>query len=375
MRINRTEVSVRDLVDAYSDDAEGGVTGYGGRLDIRPPFQREFVYELAQQEAVIRTVLNDWPRNVMYWTDRGSRADGRRYEIIDGQQRTISLCSYVAGDFSYDDGRSGPRGFDNLTPDLKERILDYRLDVYVCEGDDSVLLDWFEIINIAGVTLTAQELRNAVYGGPWTADAKRYFSRAGAGADRYGNRNRGGYLKGNVNRQEFLETAIAWAARGKDDSTIHGYMAECQQHESAEPLWDHFRAVVDWVEQVFPQYRREMKGIDWGRLHREHAAKRSLSAESDVAELMADDDVTAKRGIFEYVLTSDERHLNIRRFSDGDKRSAYERQNGECVACGNRFEIGEMDGDHITPWSEGGKTVHENCQMLCRECNLRKGAR
>ena len=97
--------------------------------------------------------------------------------MLDGQQRTISLCEYVDGSFSVDD-----KYFYNLPSDQKKKILDYPLFVYVCDGTDSEKLDWFRIINIAGEQLTDQELRNAVYAGSWTSDAKRYFSKTGCAA-------------------------------------------------------------------------------------------------------------------------------------------------------------------------------------------------
>ena len=96
MKITLTKITVRDLVEDYHDDGEGGVRGYGGKLDIRPPFQREFVYKDKQRDAVIETINKGFPLNVMYWA---VRQDGT-YEVIDGQQRTISVAQYVKGDYS-----------------------------------------------------------------------------------------------------------------------------------------------------------------------------------------------------------------------------------------------------------------------------------
>jgi len=207
MNIDLHEITVRDLVEGYHDDGEGGVRGYGGKLDIRPPFQREFVYKDKQRDAVIETINNGFPLNVMYWA---VRQDGT-YEVIDGQQRTISAAQYVEGDYTLDG-----LYFFNLQDDQKERILDYELQVYVCDGTDSEKLAWFRVINIAGEKLTDQELRNAVYAGSWVSDAKRYFSRNGCPAQGKGSP----YLNGSSIRQDYLETAIKWINDGK----IEDYM-------------------------------------------------------------------------------------------------------------------------------------------------------
>ena len=361
MKIELKRITVRDLVEDYTDDGEGGVRGFGGKLDIRPPFQREFVYKDKQRDAVIETINKDFPLNVMYWA---VRHDGT-YEVIDGQQRTISAAQYVVGDYSLDG-----RYFHNLQDDEQERIFNYQLQVYVCEGNASEKLDWFRIINIAGERLTGQELRNAVYAGPWVSDAKRFFSRKGAACPAYAVGNR--YLRGRAERQEYLETAIQWI---KDEGqTVEEYMAAHQHDRTAIALWSHFQAVINQVEAVFPNYRRQMKGVDWGglygRLRDESLDPEEL--EASVARLMIDDDVTQKAGIFPFLLNGEEKHLNIRAFSDAMKQKTFEVQNGICSSCEKQFEMSEMDADHITPWSEGGKTIEENCQLLCKSCNRRK---
>ena len=358
MKIELREIDVRDLTDGYQDNDEEGVVGFGGKLDVRPPYQREFVYKDKQRDAVIDTVTNGFPLNVMYWAVR----DDGGFEIIDGQQRTIALCQYVIGDFSFDG-----RYFHNLQDDEQQQILDYPLTVYQCTGADSEKLQWFKTINIAGEELTNQELRNAVYHGSWVSDAKRYFSKTGCPAWGLG----GDYLRGSPIRQDFLETVIKWISGGD----IEEYMAQRQHEPSANELWLYFQAVIAWVKATFPDYRREMKSVAWGELYNEHKDEPldPAKVEDEVARLMADDDVTKKRGIYPYVLTRDEKHLSIRAFTNSQKRSAYERQNGVCAVCSEDFELKEMEADHITPWHEGGKTVPENCQMLCREDNRRKG--
>ena len=359
MKIEPKQITVRSLVDRYSDDGEGGVRGYSGDLDIRPPYQREFVYKDKQRNAVIDTINAGYPLNVMYWAVRGNGT----YEIIDGQQRTISVAQYVTGEYSVDG-----RFFDNLQDDEQEKILDYELQVYFCEGTASEKLAWFEIVNIAGEKLEAQELRNAVYAGPWVSDAKRYFSRSGGPAEGLA----GDYIKGSAIRQKHLETAIKWAK--DDDQTVEDYMAVHQSDQTAVALWSHFRTVIDRVKAVFPTYRKPMQGVDWGGLY-ECLKDENLdptALEADVARLMMDEDVTKKSGIYAYLLTGEEKHLNIRAFSDAMKNAAFERQGGNCKLCGESFNINDMEADHIDPWSEGGKTEAANCQVLCKPCNRRK---
>ena len=361
MKITLREITIRELASGYSEDAgTGRVRGYGGALDIRPIYQREFVYNESQRRAVIDTVFKAFPLNVMYWADR---EDGT-FEVIDGQQRTISVCQFVNGDFSFEN-----RYFHNLTEDEKAKFLDYKLTIYVCCGSDSEKLAWFRTINIAGEKLTDQELRNAVYAGTWTSDAKRYFSKNGCPAYQIG----GKYLAGTAIRQDYLETVIEWISEGK----IENYMALHQHDGDASPLWQYFQLVISWVQALFPKYRKEMKGVAWGSLWNrfKSAELNSRELEMNIARLMMDDDVTKKSGIYYYVFDGNENHLNIRAFTQNMKREAYERQGGKCPHCGEVFKIEEMEGDHITPWCEGGKTVAENCQMLCRNCNRRKGGR
>lgn len=366
MNIELKEITVRELTNGYEDNEEGGVFGYDGKLDIRPPYQREFIYKDKQRDAVIDTITKDFPLNVMYWAVR----DDGTYEVIDGQQRTISIAQYVEGDFSVKVG-SFPvnRAFHNLQNDEQEQILNYKLMVYLCSGSDSEKLEWFKTINIAGEKLTDQELRNAVYSGSWVSDAKRYFSKNGCPAHGMGS----DYLSGSSIRQDFLETTIKWIS----NDGIEKYMAKNQHEPNANELWLYFQALINWVKATFPNYRKEIKGIPWGFLYNDFKDQKldSKKLETEISDLMADEDVTNKKGIYSYVLTRKEKHLNIRAFSPNQKREAYERQKGICVVCKEKFEIEEMEADHITPWHEGGKTSAENCQMLCKEDNRRKSGK
>lgn len=361
MNIELKQITIREVVNGYMDNAEAGVSGYGGKLDIRPPYQREFVYKDEQRNEVIRTIRKAFPLNVMYWVVR----DDGGYEVMDGQQRTISLCQYVNGDFSVEfDGN--PYTFHNLTPDEQEQILDYKLQVYFCDGTDKEKLDWFKIINIAGEKLTTQELRNAVYTGSWLTDAKLKFSKSNAPAKGLAEK----YVTGSPIRQEYLETALNWLSESKIDD----YMSQHQHDQNANELWLYFKAVIEWVEMTFKNYRKEMKGVNWGKLYNRYGTTSvdTDQLEARIVELMKDEDVTKKSGIYDYVLTGDERGLSIRAFTDSQKREAYERQSGICPVCGKQFSIEEMEADHITPWSKGGKTTADNCQMLCKDDNRRK---
>jgi hypothetical protein len=367
MEIELKKITVRELTDGFTDDGEAGVVGYGGQLDIRPPYQREFVYKDKQRDAVIDTVSRAFPLNVMYWAVRN---DGN-FEVIDGQQRTISLCQFIQGDFSVSIGSfDQKRAFHNLQKNEQEALLNYELMIYVCSGSDSEKLEWFKTINIAGEELTQQELRNAVYHGPWVSDAKKYFSRSNCPAYGLGK----DYLSGAVNRQDFLETVIKWISL---DGNIEGYMSDHQDDQNAQALWEYFRNVIGWTVEMFPKYRKEMKGVEWGFLFNDHSNETFDFADLElkVASLMADEDVSNKKGIYRYVFDRKERHLSIRSFTENQKREAYERQGGKCPVCSQCFEIGQMEADHITPWHEGGKTNAANCQMLCKDDNRRKSGK
>ena len=369
MRIELREFTIREVVDGYKDSQEHGVVGYGGRLNIRPAFQREFVYKEAQRNAVIETVMKGFPLNVMYWVV----GDDGNYELLDGQQRTLSICQYVNGDFSIDS-----RAFHNLTKTEQDQILDYRLMIYLCTGNDKEKLDWFQTINIAGTQLKNQELRNAIYTGEWLSDAKRYFSKIGCVAYLLANK----YLNGEVNRQDYLETALLWIST-REGMSIRDYMSAHQHDNHATPLWQYFQSVIHWVQTIFPKYRKEMKGLPWGILYNKYAetSYNPQELEAKIVALMQDDDVTKRSGIYEYLLSGNEKHLNIRAFTENEKRQVYERQKGICPYCEAEhraktyYELEEMEADHIMPWCEGGKTNVENCQMLCREHNRLKSSK
>lgn len=379
MRIEERKIKVSEVYEGYFNDDEEGVVGYDEQLDIRPKYQREFVYDPEQQREVIRTVLKGLPLNVMYWVDRWqdpehptqAEQDEARYEVLDGQQRTLSLCSYMDGDFSVDE-----MTFDNLPKDKQDAIRDYELFIYICNGTESEKLEWFKIINIAGEKLTDQERRNAVYAGSWVSSAKKYFSKSNGAAKTLAE----DYMRGSPIRQEYLETAIGWAAAADGltgDKAIEQYMSKHQHDPSAVQLWNYFRSVIEWVQAIFPKYRKEMKGLPWGLFFNTHGQRTDLDPkvlELQIRRLYGDEDVTRKSGVYEYLLTGDERKLSIRAFDRRDMMTAYVRQQHKCAICGKTFEFEKMHGDHIIPWSKGGHTTPDNLQMLCTTCNLRKGA-
>lgn len=372
MTIEQIEVSVRDVVDGYVNNDEQGVRGYGGRLDIRPPYQREFIYNDREQEAVIMTVLNGYPLNVMYWVRRSDDADCP-YEVMDGQQRTLSLCQYVGGAFAYD-----YKYFQNQPADVQRRILDYRLTVYVCEGEPSEKLAWFKTINIAGKPLNEQEIRNAVYAGPFTSDAKRHFSKTNCSAWRLAK----DLVVGSPIRQEFLKKALEWMAdhetRSGHRQTLEGYMAAHQHDPNALNLWTYFQTVCNWATDHFsPQrFRKIMKGLDWARLYDTyHTQTLDTAALAErISALLRDGEIQKPLGIIPYVLDGDERHLDLRAFPEDIRLAVFEEQGGLCALCGRPYDFEFMEADHIVPWSKGGRTVRENCQMLCRDCNRHKSA-
>ncbi len=366
MEIRLEEKTIREIFDGYEDSAENGVVAFGGKLNVRPAFQREFVYSGKQRESVIETVQKDFPLNVMYWVEN----ENGDYELLDGQQRTISICQYVGGEYSINH-----KGFDNLTNTEKEQILNYKLMIYICKGNDKEKLDWFKIINIAGEKLYDQELRNAIYTGEWLSNAKQYFSKNGCPAYQIANK----YMKGTPIRQDYLETVLKWIS-ARDNIELEDYMSKHQHTTNASELWLYFQSVINWVKTIFPIYRKEMSSVEWGLLYNKYCNEKldPQALENQITELMQDDDISKKSGVYEYLLSGEEKHLNIRTFTDNMKRKVYEKQKGICPHCvkekrnKTHFKIEEMEADHITPWCEGGKTEIDNCQMLCKEHNRRK---
>lgn len=373
LTIEEKKVTVGEIVKGYINNDDQGIRGYNGLLDIRPPYQREFIYNEQEQQAVITTVLNGYPLNIMYWVKRNEDAECP-YEVMDGQQRTLSLCEYVAGKFAYD-----YMNFFNLPADVQKKILNYELTIYVCEGEESEKLEWFKNINIAGKPLNEQEIRNAVYAGPFVSDAKRYFSKTNCAAYRLGK----DLVNGSPIRQDFFKKALEWMAdhetrKGKPQSAV-GYMSVHQHDLNAMPIWTYFQTVLRWAMDTFnmKKFKKIMKGLDWACFYDEYHEKALdiRAIEIQISELMGDDEIQKPQGIIPYVLTGSERYLDLRVFSDKIKLAVWEKQNHKCAICGKELDYEFMEGDHIIPWCDGGRTTIENCQMLCRNCNRTKGGR
>lgn len=371
MRQITTEIKIGNLVYGFSETEENGVRGYDGRVDIRPPYQREFIYDLDKQRAVIDTImtLSGSCLNLFQWADNGDDT----YEVIDGQQRTLSICKYVNGEFSWNG-----KFFGNLQKDEQDKLLESKIIVNLISGTPSEKLEWFRRINVACEVLTEQEMRNATYVGAWLADAKIRFSKPNCAAENLA----GDFVKGTPIRQELLELALKWIS----DGDIEGYMGKHQHDENADELFDHFSKVINWVKDTFDvrnsnseKYRKEMRSVDWNGLYKRYGGNtyNAKVLEDKVKELMSNEEVTDKKGIYEYVLSGENpevaRKLSKRTFSQRDKRTIYERQGGYCAICGEYHDIGDMAADHIRPWWNGGITTIDNLQMVCKRCNGRKG--
>lgn len=405
MKVTPTHISIRELAEGFFDDEENGVAAYDERLNVRPAYQREFIYPDSARNEVMRSVVEGMPLNVFYWMACPDDSEFE-YELLDGQQRTMSICQYVDGSYSIPNDPQFPgESFDNLPADIKKRILDYEILVYVCEGTESERLRWFERINIAGELLNTQELLNAVYSGAWVSDARRYFSKVNGPAIQMAQDHLKTTIKvgprsvdkiDGVNRQSYLAQALKWAADA-EDMTVSQYMSKHAKDKSASALWNEFKRTIRWVKKTFITTYADMKGIDWGRLWREHKNDDKYhirdgsvldwdvsGIDAEIKRLRNDPDISNKN-IYEFVLTGDERLLSFRAFDERDQLEVYEEQGHKCPYCieaaiingksaddVEELPISKMHADHIKPWSKGGRTVKENLQMLCIKHNLAK---
>ena len=384
-----TDWTVGDICKGFVFDRnEGrGLFGLDGRLVIQPEYQRNYIYGDGKKDvAVVESLLRGYPLGLIYFVRNG---DGM-YEVLDGQQRITSFARFVNGTwpFAVADADGRPHYFDSLDADQRERITGTRLTIYVCEGSPSEIQEWFRTINIAGVPLTRQELRNAAYHGPFVSMAREVFSNTGNA-----NMNRWlTYVKGDPKRQEILETALDWASGGHIDE----YMAAHRADTDINGLRNHFDTILDWVDGVFDYTGGEMRGQEWGRLYETYhgRAYSKAAVAARLEALMADPQVTDKRGIIEYILggETDRRLLNVRVFDRRTTKAVYRRQTDAakaagvsncpmCAASGQPtlerriYRESEMDADHVTAWSKGGATDESNCRMLCRTHNRSKGNR
>lgn len=388
-------LTIKDLVDHFVENTKTGeVIAFGGRLNVRPPYQREFVYELDKQKAVIDTVLKRYPLSDMYWAKNGDK-----YELMDGQQRTLSLVKFYLDQYSIEIDQMGqekiPKTFSGLKENDRKAFLSYPLTVYICDGDEEEKLAWFRVINIYGVKLTNQEMRNAIYNGKWVTDAKRYFSRVdGEGYASEGHISNGHCYKdylaveggsksekeNSVVRQRLLEIVLSWAVdhdkikTDKCNNGISTYMSLHQGDENAKELWRYYEDVMEWVKNTFSTYRPEMKGVEWGILYNRYHENTPENADEMANTIFekAEDEISNSRGVYEAVLAKDIKYIHARTFDKKDIHWAYKKQGGICPYCHRYFEESQMQGDHIKPWSKGGTTERDNLQVLCAECNGKK---
>ena len=378
-----TEITIKEICNGFTyNELEGkGLFGLSGKLTIQPEYQRNYIYADGKKDvAVIDSIIKGYPLGILYFVKTG---DGT-YEVLDGQQRITSFGRYVIGKFAVK-VNGMENYFTGLAEDLQDKILNTKLLVYICEGTESEIKEWFKTINIAGVPLNEQELLNAIYSGKFVTAAKKEFSNSqNSNIQKWS-----AYIKGDVKRQDFLACALDWVSKGNKET----YMSEHRNSEDISELKNYFTSVIDWISSVFRTVEKKMCGLKWGELYEKYHANPYNPDEVDekVKELYADGAVKNRSGIFEYVLggCTETKLLNIRIFEDRDKRIVYEKQTKEaeekgisnCPFCAisdtpNKIKIwklAEMDADHVSAWSKGGATSIENCQMLCRPHNIAKG--
>ncbi|MGI9103482.1 MAG: HNH endonuclease family protein [Terriglobales bacterium] len=383
----RADITVADICDGFVyNELEGkGLFGLSGKLTIQPEYQRNYIYAQSggkKEQDVIHSLLKKYPLGLIYFNKVGED----KFEVLDGQQRITSIGRFVTGKFAITDS-GDPKYFDSLPADQRAVIQNSKLLIYECEGLEKEIKDWFETINIAGVELKPQERLNAIFSGPFVTLAKAEFSNSqNANTQKWS-----AYIKGSANRQDFLERALDWVSKGD----IGGYMSQHRKDNNISELKTYFNSVIDWVSGVFRDVKKEMQGLEWGRLYEEYHSKSYDPAKvsAEVKRLYGDPYVKNRRGVFEYILGSlhDTKLLNVRVFDDATKGSVYEKQTSEakvkgesnCPLCAmgheaNKsriYEFDEMDADHVAAWSKGGGSSADNCQMLCITHNRAKGNR
>lgn len=380
-----TEWTVRDICQGFVyNDYEGkGLYGLNGKLTIQPRYQRHYIYNVNNRDvAVIDSLLKEYPLGLIYFN---KTKDGQ-LEVLDGQQRITSFGRFVTNKLSIVyKGRQ--TDFNGLPEEKKELLLNSKLVVFVCEGEEEEILEWFQTINIVGIKLNEQEKRNAVFCGEFVDAAKSVFSNSrNANIQKWSH-----YIRGDVKRQEYLERALEWISYAKG-VTVDQYMSTHRHDASIDEMESYFNSVIEWVATTF-QMDDYMCGLEWSRLYRTyHTMHYDLTRLNErVRELLSDESIRKRSNIYEYVLGGEEHPelLEIRIFEESTKKLVYRRQTDEakekgisncplCATAGNSnrtriYKISEMDADHVTAWSKGGATTIDNCQMLCKTHNRSKG--
>jgi Protein of unknown function DUF262/HNH endonuclease len=381
-----TTYTVKQLCEGFVyNELEGkGLFGLAGKLVIQPEYQRNYIYADGKRDvAVIDSLLKGYPLGLIYF----NRPNEEKLEVLDGQQRITSFGRFVTGKFAITDANGMQQYFSGLSKDQQEKILGSEILVYECSGTESEIKQWFRTINIAGVPLNNQELLNAIYSGPFVTAGKAEFSNSqNANIQKWS-----AYVRGPADRQMFWECALDWVSKGNIDH----YLSKHRHDTDIKEVKTYFNTVLDWVGGVFTSVEKEMCGLEWGRLYDEYHAKAydPAKVDTEVKKLYADPYVKSRKGIFEYILggSTDTKLLEIRVFDAAISRSTYEKQTKDAKAAGksncplcalgndaNKTKIwafAEMEADHVTAWSKGGKTIASNCQMLCKTHNRAKGNR
>lgn len=382
----KTDITVKDICEGFVyNELEGkGLFGLSGKLTIQPEYQRNYIYADGKKDvAVVDSLLKGYPIGLIYFV----KVSEDKFEILDGQQRITSFGRYVTNKFAVKDERGMEQYFDGLAANKRTKILETKLTIYECEGAESEIKEWFKTINITGIPLNDQEFNNAIFSGPFVTLAKEEFSNSqNANIQKWS-----AYIKGSVNRQDFLECALDWVSRSK----IIDYMSRHRFDDNITELKTYFNTVIDWVSGVFDDVEKEMCGLEWGRLYEEYhkQAYNPKKVSTEVQKLYSDPYVKNRKGIFEYILggSVDTKLLEVRVFDEATKRTVYEKQTNtaktkgvsNCPLCAigpdasksKIWKLTEMDADHVTAWSKGGATDIKNCQMLCITHNRAKGNR
>lgn len=370
MNVTFQQVSIKQIVKGYIyNDKKNKARCLSNHLNLRPSYQRNYIYDEKQQKKLISSIKKGYPINSIYWC--GTRSGN--YECLDGQQRIITICKYVNDEFAVNDKK-----FSELSLTAQKQIKDYKLSVFICKCTEQEKLEFYRRINIPGINLSKQEKKNAKYTGFWLKNAKQIFSNLDNNSlvPEYFNKflySSSDIVYNSLDRGYELELALKWIA-DRDNISAEQYMSNHQNDNNCEELLNYFNDVIKWANSLFPIARYELKEVNWGYYYNrfKHYEYNTDELEVKVRNLMINEEVTYKPGVYEYLLDGQEKHLNIRLFTLNQKREAYEKQNGICPICGKHYRFDQMQGDHIIPWSKGGKTISENCQMLCRDCNWEK---